>query len=92
MELFTKIRRTMKNKLVGLKVKWLLKKRFIVETVIDLLKNWLDLWHTRHRSIDNGFNNMLACLAAYNFIDHKPSIYHAKRNAMLNLTTLNSSN
>ena len=65
--LITKIRKNMKNKIIGFKDKLLLKKRSIVETVIDLLKDHQDLWHTRHRSIDNGFNNMLACLAAYNF-------------------------
>ena len=63
--------------------KWLLKKRSLLETVIDLLKNWMDLWHTRHGSIDNGLNNMLACLAAYNFIDHKPAINPSKRNTIL---------
>jgi hypothetical protein len=85
LHLFTKIRKNMKSKLMGIEDKWLLKKRSLIETVIDLLKNWLDLWHTRHRSIDNGLNNMLACLAAYNFIDQKPSINHSKRNTMLNL-------
>ena len=75
----------MKNKLIDIKDKWLLKKRSLVETVIDLLKNWMDLWHTRHRSIDNGFNNMLACVAAYNFIDQKPSIYHTRRNTFLDM-------
>jgi hypothetical protein len=85
LQLLTKIRKNMKNKLVNIKDKWLLKKRSLVETVIDLLKGWMDLWHTRHRSIDNGFNNMLACLAAYNFIDQKPSICRSKRNNMINL-------
>lgn len=92
LQLFTKIRRNMKNKLIATADKWLLKKRSIVETVIDLLKNWLDLWHTRHRSIDNGFNNMLACLAAYNFLDQKPSIKQTKRSVMLNLISLLPSN
>jgi hypothetical protein len=92
LQLFTKIRKNMKNKLISITDKWFLKKRSIVETVIDLLKNWLDLWHTRHRSIDNGFNNMLACLAAYNFLDRKPSIKQTKRNIMLNLIPLLPSN
>jgi len=85
LHLFTKIRKNMKNQLIAIEDKWLLKKRSLVETVIDLLKNWMDLWHTRHRSIDNGFNNMLACLAAYNFIDQKPAINQSKRNTFLNL-------
>jgi len=85
LHLFTKIRKNMKNQLIAIEDKWLLKKRSLVETVIDLLKNWMDLWHTRHRSIDNGFNNMLACLAAYNFINQKPAINQSKRNTFLNL-------
>lgn len=72
--LFAKIRRNMKNKLMSLQDKYYLKKRSLVETVIDLLKSICDLWHTRHRSIDNAFNNMLAALAAYSFFDHKPRI------------------
>lgn len=72
--LFTKIRKNMKNKLLELQDKYYLKKRSLVETVIDLLKHICDLWHTRHRSVDNAFNNALAALAAYNFFDHKPAI------------------
>ena len=79
-KLITKIRRNMKNKLLSVKEKFMLKRRALVETVIDLLKDFQDLWHTRHRSVDNGFNNMLACLAAYNFRETKPSIKSHKRN------------
>ena len=82
----------MKNKILGMKEKLLLKKRFIVETVIDLLKNHNDLWHTRHRSVDNGFNNMLAALAAYNFRELKPSINTSKRDFYLALAAQNPSN
>jgi hypothetical protein len=53
--------------------------------VIDLLKNWMDLWHTRHRSVDNGFNNMLARMAAYSFVDEKPSFRAKKRDVILSL-------
>lgn len=72
--LLTKIRKNMKNKLINLRQKYYLKKRSLVETVIDLLKYICDIWHTRHRSIDNCFNNMLAALAAYSFFDKLPSI------------------
>jgi hypothetical protein len=92
LHLITKIRKNMKNKILGMKEKLLLKKRFIIETVIDLLKNHNDLWHTRHRSIDNGFNNMLACLAAYNFREIKPSINTPKRDFYLALAAQNPSN
>lgn len=84
-KLITKIRRNMKNRLLTLKEKFMLKRRALVETVIDLLKDFQDLWHTRHRSIDNGFNNLLACLAAYNFRDNKPTFKSHKRNFWLAL-------
>jgi hypothetical protein len=90
LQLITKIRKNMKNKFIRLEDKYLLKKRTIVEKVIDLLKDWMNLWHTRHRSVNNGFNNLLACLAAYNFLDHKPSIKFSKRNLMLELTKISS--
>lgn len=77
--LFTKIRKNMKNKLMAMQDKFYLKKRSLVETVIDLLKNICDLWHTRHRSIDNAFNNVLSALAAYSFFDHKPMIRTRQR-------------
>jgi hypothetical protein len=92
LHLITKIRKNMKNRIIGLKDKILLKKRSLVETVIDLLKNHQDLWHTRHRSIDNGFNNLLACLAAYSFRDIKPTFKDKKRDFLLALTQPNPSN
>ena len=72
--LMSKIRQNMKNKLIDYQDKWLLKKRTIIETIFDLLKNIFDLWHTRHRSVDNAFNNAMASLAAYQFLEHKPGI------------------
>jgi len=72
--LITKIRKNMKNKLLPIKDKWLLKKRTIIETIFDVMKNIFDLWHTRHRSIDNAFNNAISCITAYQFLDAKPSI------------------
>ena len=72
--LLTKIRRNMKNKLVSMEQKYYLKKRSLVETVIDILKAICDLSHTRHRSVDNCFNNMISAVVAYQFFDHKPSI------------------
>lgn len=77
--LLTKVRKNMKNKLMTMQDKIYLKKRSLVETVIDLLKNICDLWHTRHRSIDNAFNNALSALAAYSFFDHKPMIRTKQR-------------
>ncbi|ODT35835.1 MAG: hypothetical protein BGN92_01305 [Sphingobacteriales bacterium 41-5] len=63
-KLITKIRNNIKNKLLNIKEKFMLKRRTLVETVIDLLKDFQDLWHTHHRSIDFGFNNKPACVEA----------------------------
>ncbi|MEM0942242.1 MAG: transposase [Bacteroidota bacterium] len=89
--LMSKIRRNMKNKLMPIKDKFLLKKRAIIETVIDFLKYIFDLWHTRHRAIDNAFNNAMACLAAYQFLDKKPSISMKNKRKMV-LSLVNSPN
>ena len=72
--LLTKIRKNMKNKLISLEQKYYLKKRSLVETVIDLLKSICDLSHTRHRSIENCFNNIISAVVAYQFFDLKPSV------------------
>ena len=51
LQLITKIKKNMKNKLMSLTDKILLRKRAIIETVNDQLKNISQLEHTRHRSI-----------------------------------------
>lgn len=54
--------------------KALLKKRGIVETVIDELKNLCQIEHTRHRSEYGFMMNLLAGVAAYCRMPKKPSI------------------
>jgi hypothetical protein len=75
LKLVTSIRSTMKNKLLKLKEKLLLKKRGLVEAVIDLLKSICDLEHSRHRSAVNMLVNTYAALCAYTTLDRKPSIF-----------------
>ena len=70
----TKIRSNMKNKLIDLNDKFMLKRRSIIETVIDQLKNICQIEHTRHRSIVNFFNNFLSSIAAYSFKTEKPKL------------------
>ncbi len=72
--LITKIRKNMKNKLMSIEDKILLRKRTIIETVNDELKNILLLEHTRHRSPINAFANCLCALIAYTYLPKKPSI------------------
>lgn len=72
--LVTKIRKNMKNSLMHLHDKIMLKKRAIIETVNDQLKNICQIEHTRHRSFDNFINNLLSGLIAYSFFPKKPSL------------------
>ena len=70
----TKIKKNMKNSLMNIHDKIMLRKRALVETVNDELKNICQIEHTRHRSVDNFATNLLAGLIAYNFMPKKPSL------------------
>ena len=72
--LVTKLKKNMKNSLMNLYDKILLRKRALVETVNDELKNVCQIEHTRHRSIDNFASNLIAGLIAYNLLPKKPSM------------------
>lgn len=72
--LVTQIRNNMKNSLMELKDKILLRKRSIIETINDELKNMCQIEHSRHRSLANFLSNLLAGLAAYSFFPKKPAI------------------
>lgn len=65
LHLITGIRRNMKNYLMPILDKILLRKRFIIETLFDKLKSEMGLEHTRHRSPTNAFVHILSCLVAY---------------------------
>ena len=75
LELFTSIRSTMKPKLMKIEDKILLRKRSLIETVNDQLKNISQIEHTRHRSIGNFFINLIAGIAAYCHQPKKPSLH-----------------
>lgn len=72
--LVTKIRKNMKNCLMLLQDKIMLRKRALIETVNDELKNQCQIEHTRHRSFENFITNLLSGLIAYSFFDKKPSL------------------
>ena len=72
--LFTGIRRNMKNQLMTLKDKILLRKRSVIETVNDELKNICQIEHSRHRSVSNFLINTISALVAYSFFPKKPAI------------------
>ena len=70
----TKIKKNMKNSLMNPHDKILLRKRSVIETMNDELKNVCNIEHTRHRSVDNFATNHLVGLIAYNLLPKKPSM------------------
>jgi hypothetical protein len=77
LQLITGIRRNMKNYLMPLIDKLMLRGRFIIESIFHIMKNHMNLEHTRHRSPLNFFINSLACLVAYSFRKNKPAFKQA---------------
>ena len=65
LQLITGIKKNMKNKLLTLFDKIMLRKRTMIESVNNQLKNVFQLKHTRHRSPVNGLINMIAAIVAY---------------------------
>lgn len=63
--LFTGIRKDMKNHLLEIEDKRLLRKRTLIESVFNVLKNRMNLEHTRHRSPINFLVHLLACIVSY---------------------------
>jgi hypothetical protein len=73
-ELITPRRKNMKKVAVPLLDKLRLRKRAIVETIIDQLKNISQIEHTRHRSPINFLVNLVCGLIAYGHQPKKPSL------------------
>lgn len=70
----------MKNQPLPMADKLLLRKRAIIETIIDQLKNIFQIEHTRHRSPVNFMVNLLCGLIAYCHQPKKPALkIHAQR-------------
>ena len=72
--LITNIKNNMKNSLLTMSDKIMLRKRSVIETVNDELKNICQVEHSRHRSFTNFITNIVAGLIAYSFLPKKPSI------------------
>ena len=66
--------RGMKNSLMLMSDKIYLRKRALIETVNDQLKNICQIEHTRHRCFPNFIGNLVSGLVAYNFLPKKPSL------------------
>ena len=75
MQFITKLKANSKNRLP---LEWinriLLRKRAIVESVIDQLKNISQIEHSRHRSVTNFLVNLMSGLIAYAHQPKKPSL------------------
>lgn len=74
LHLITHIRNNMKNVLMEMKDKILLRKRSIIETINDELKNICSIEHSRHRSFENFIANLISGIIAYCFFPKKPAI------------------
>ena len=74
-QLITGIRKNMQNRLMPWVDKLLLRKRSIIETINDQLKNISQIEHSRHRSFANFFANLIAGLIAYCLQPKKPSLH-----------------
>jgi len=73
-QLITSHSKNMKNALLPIIDKILLRKRALIETVNDQLKNISQIEHSRHRSVNNFFVNLIAALAAYSLQPKKPHL------------------
>ena len=73
-KLITNIRKNMKYKLMTIEDKVLLRKRSLIETVNDQLKNVCQIEHTRHRSPVNFLVHLIAGLVAYTKQPKRPAI------------------
>lgn len=83
-QLLTKVKKNMKPQEISAVDKILLRKRSIIETVFDQLKNISQIEHTRHRSFWNFLVNIIAGLAAYSWREKKPNLnYNVKEIALV---------
>lgn len=82
-QLITKLKKNMKNKLMLMEDKILLRKRAIIETINDHLKNICQIEHSRHRSFTNFMVNIVSGLVAYSFLPKKPSLRLDKYPALI---------
>ena len=73
-QLITKLKSNMKGALMRVSDKLLLRKRAIIESVNDELKNIAQIEHSRHRSLHNFVCNLFSAIAAYCYFPKKPAI------------------
>ncbi|HEY0753431.1 MAG TPA: IS982 family transposase [Ktedonobacteraceae bacterium] len=82
LHLITRLRKNMKNRLMHLSDKLLVRKRAIIESIIDQLKNTSQIEHSRHRSLANFVVHLIAGLIAYSHQDKKPGLHLDERHLL----------
>lgn len=73
-DLITKVRKNMKPVAHSAFDQVILKRRSLIETVIDELKNLCQIEHTRHRSVANFLVNLMGGIVAYCLMPNKPCL------------------
>lgn len=73
LKVFSKSRKNMKKQNIPVEASLWIRKRGVIESVIDITKNTCNSVHSRHRSPINAFANLFAGLVAYTFRPYKPS-------------------
>ena len=72
--MITKVRKNMKNRLMSIQDKIMLKKRGFIETIFSSIKSLNTFVHHRHRSPINAFCHIFAGLINYQIREDKPSL------------------
>jgi len=75
LKIVTGIRKNMKNRLMDLTDKLLLRRRGVIESVGNIMKNFHQIEHSRHRSVLGFLINAFSAVSAYHLKSQKPSIY-----------------
>jgi len=73
LRIFSKCRKNMKKQDIRVEPSLWIRKRGVIESVIAITKSTCNAVHSRHRSPENAFTNILASLVAYSFLPKKPS-------------------
>lgn len=71
-DLITSIRRNMQPQILPLAEKLWLRRRTVIESIPNLLKNQAHIEHSHQRSVNNFFVNLIAALVAYCHRPDKP--------------------
>ena len=78
LHLMAKLKNNMKGRIISVSDSILMRKRALIETINDELKNICQIEHSRHRSFTNFITNLISGLVAYSFLPKKPRIRYEK--------------